>query len=149
MGKTPLILDRPVQRERLELVSPGFYERPFSLGPATPETLTMSLQPEKGSRETRQRRARDAFYTSFAYFLLSLPIPFFCYSLALDEALEIRNLQGVDLGGNTLAAQESAYQTGNAYYYSYLGGLGLSGGLLVWTIINLVAYVTAANRPAE
>ncbi len=128
------------------MVSPGFYDTPLSVGPASPEAITATLLPDKGSRDIRQRRARDAFYTSFAYFLLSLPISFFCYSFAVDEAQEIRNLQAFP--GDTQAAQNAAYAAGNAYYYAYLGGLGVSGGLLVWMIINLVTYVTAATRTA-
>ncbi len=145
-GRTPLILSRPLERERIQMVTPGFYDAPLSVGPTSPEAITAILQPDKGSRDIRQRRARDAFYTSFAYFLLSLPIPFFCYSLAVDEAQEIRNLQGFP--ADTRAAQDTAYATGNAYYYTYLGGLGVSGSLLVWMIINLVTYVTSATRTA-
>jgi hypothetical protein len=145
-GKTPLTLSRPAGRERVQVVSQGFYDLPLSVGPASPQEITVTLQPDKGSREARQRQARDAFYTSFAWFLVSLPIPFFCYSLAVDEAQEIRNLQASP--ANTLPAQETAYSTGNAYYYTYLGGMGLSGSLLVWMIINLVTYVTASTRTA-
>jgi hypothetical protein len=145
-GRTPLILARPADRERIQVVSHGFYQLPLSVGPASPQEITVQLQPDKGSREARQRQARDAFYTSFAYFLLSLPIPFFCYSLAVDEAQEIRNLQASP--ANTLPAQETAYWAGNVYYYSYLGGLGLSGSLLVWMVVNLFTYVTAATRTA-
>jgi hypothetical protein len=146
MGKTPLLLDVPPVRERLELVSPGFYGTSLSVGPGAPPSISITLLPDTGSREDAQKKARDAFYTSFGFFVVSLPFPFFFYSFTLDEATEILRLQASV--GNTLAAQQSAYITGNIWYYSYLAGTGISASLFVWMVINLVNYVTAATRTA-
>jgi hypothetical protein len=145
-GKTPLSLDRPTAREHLQLAAPGYYEKALTLEPSAPGGMTVVLQQDIGSRNARQKKARDDFYTSFAFFVLSVPVPFFFYALATDEVMEILRLQAV--GASTYQAQLSAYSTASALTYAYYAGMGASGALLVWTLINLFTYVTTATRVA-
>jgi hypothetical protein len=47
--------------------------------------------------------------------------------------------------GNLVEAQR-LYDTGNGFYYAYLGTLGLSVGLAVNMLIQLARYIRTADR---
>jgi hypothetical protein len=99
--------------------------------------------------EARQKAARDRFYGSFGWFVLSLPVPFYSYSWAVDWAAESNRLLHPappltpDPAGSARAAR-----IGLGFYSTYLGGLGVSAALAGWTIYNIVRYVQAADRSA-
>jgi hypothetical protein len=133
----------PPVRSRVQLDLPGYYEMPFSLGPTAPAELSFTLLPDVGPRDAAQAKARDGFYFAFAFFMLSLPIPMFCYSYSQDFANEYLRLSTI---GSPAAM--GAYNASYAFYYSYIAGLALSGSMLTWMIVNLIQYISAANRTA-
>ena len=93
------------------------------------------------SRDAVQKKARDEFYTSFAFFALSLPIPFFSYPFALDEALQVQQL------GSGTARLRGAQTIGNALYWGgYVGGTAVSVGLFTWMLFKIIHYVSVSTR---
>ncbi len=94
--------------------------------------------------DAERNAARDRFYGSFGWFVLSLPIPLYTYSWAVDWAAEARRLSGEGDTAGTARAARYSY----GLYYAYLGGLGISVALAGWTVYNIVRYVTAADRSA-
>ncbi len=142
IGKTPLTLELPAERTRVQLGLAGFYDVPFSIGPSSPPQLSFDLQKDIGSLQEFQKKARDDFYTAFGFFLLSLPIPFFSYTFSASYA----RAYAQQPAGST-AAQNSV-NTYYIFYYSYFAGIGLSASLATWMIIDLIHYITVANRTA-
>jgi hypothetical protein len=127
---------------RVQLGLAGFYDVPFSIGPSSPPQLSFDLQKDIGSLQEFQKKARDDFYTAFGFFLLSLPIPFFSYTFSASYA----RAYAQQPAGST-AAQNSV-NTYYIFYYSYFAGIGLSASLATWMIIDLIHYITVANRTA-
>jgi hypothetical protein len=141
-GKTPLTIQRPSERTRAVLSLTGFFDVPFSLGDDSPPQLSFVLEPSAYSREERQNKARDAFYTAFGWFALTLPLPFFAYAFALDNATKVTQLtyQG------SYSQADTARLTGNVFYWTYVGGMAASISLAAWMIVEIVRYVAAADR---
>ena len=141
-GRTPLDIPRPGERVRLVVSLPDGPEAALTVGPSSPARISFSLSADVLHSEAEQKAARDRFYGSFGWFMLSLPVPFYSYSWAVDWTAEAYRLEG---GGNAAGAARAA-GFGLGFYYAYLGGLGVSAALAGWTIYNLVRYVRAADR---
>ncbi|HVO40855.1 MAG TPA: PEGA domain-containing protein [Spirochaetia bacterium] len=142
-GKTPLALEKPFERTRVLLSANGFYDQAFSISAGSPSELTFTLLPDSVSRDAIQKKARDDFYASFTWFALTLPIPFFSYAFALDEAVRVTQLGG----SGPQAAQAQAL--GNALYWGgYVGGTVLSVSLFTWMVIKIIYYVSVSTRTA-
>lgn len=141
-GKTPLALEKPFERTRIVLSKSGFYDEPFSVSAASPSDLSFTLQPDIVSRDAIQKKARDEFYTSFAFFALSLPIPFFCYAFALDEAMQVQQLAQ----SGSYAQVPGAQALGNALYTGYIVGTVVSVGLFTWMLFKIIHYVSVSTR---
>jgi hypothetical protein len=144
-GRTPLDIVRPAERARLVLSLPDGPETSITVGPASPARLSISLSEAVLHSDEKQKAARDRFYGSFGWLVVSLPVPFYAYSWAYDWAMEANRLSR---GGNPTGAARAA-GIGYGFYYAYLGGLGISAGLAVWAVYNLVRYIRAADRSAE
>ncbi len=142
MGKTPLLLEVPSERSRVQLNMPGFYDLPFSTGPSSPPRITMTLQPDVGSRDELQKKARDQFYLSFAFFALSLPIPFFCSSIADDYSLLYARSP---IGSRDKSEAEDMY---NGWITAYYVGTGLTASFFAWMVVNIINYISVSNRSA-
>ena len=143
-GRTPLDIPRPGERVRLVVSLPDGPEAALTVGPSSPALISFSLSADALHSEADQKAARDRFYGSFGWFMLSLPVPFYSYSWAVDWTAEAFRLEGE---GNAAGAARAA-GFGLGFYYAYLGGLGISAALAGWTIYNLVRYVKAADRTA-
>ncbi len=142
MGTTPLVLELPPLRSRLQLDLDGYYSVPMSLGPASPPELAISLQRDVASRTALQTQARDRFYTALGFFALSLPIPLFSYSYRNDYLLDTTRFPAGTPAGDGAAVLEQVFK------YGTWGGAAVSAGLFTWMIIDLVKYITIANRTA-
>ena len=140
-GKTPLAVDRPPLRSRGVLSLPGFYDLSFSLGPASPENFSFSLQKDVGTRDVHRAKVRDEFYNSLAFFAFSLPVPLFSYALAFDFTLKAYYLADPTASAQALAARD-VFQT------TYYAGIAVSTALFVWMVIRIVNYVRVANEIA-
>ena len=143
-GKTPLDLELPPTRSRVLLSKSGFNDLPFSLGPGMPVSGPFTLESSSISREQRQKKAREDFYSAFGWFLISLPAPLFCYRYSYDYADKAEAL--FDAG--SLAEGQKAIDQGNILYWSSVGGAVLSASLFVWVATTIVRYITASDRAA-
>ena len=144
MGKTPLALGKPFERTRVNLTQQGFYDQPFSISDSSPGELSFVLQPDTVSRDAIQKKARDDFYNSFAWFVVSLPIPLFSYAFALDSAVHMNELIAQ---GNTSQAR-SAQTAANFFYGTYIAGTVVSASLFTWMIFRIIHYVSVSTRTA-
>lgn len=145
MGKTPLTLDRPPVRSRGILSLKGFYDIPFSLGPASPPALSFALQKDVGSKDVQRTKARDDFYRALGFFAFSLPLPAFSYGLAIDFAVK-----QLDLDQAGMAAEAGqARATSTIFLGAYYAGIAVSAALFTWMVTRVVRYVTVANEIAD
>jgi hypothetical protein len=142
-GKTPLAVDRPPLRSRGVLSSPGFYDISFSLGPASPEAFSFSLEKDVGTKDTHLAAVRDEFYGSLALFAFSVPLPLFSYAFAFDFALKSNYL-----AQSTPAAAAQAQSVSLVLQGTYYAGIAVSAALFVWMVTRIVNYVRVANEIA-
>jgi hypothetical protein len=143
-GKTPLALDKPFGRTRLNITQQGFYDQPFSVSDSSPSEISFVLEPDTVSRDAVQKKARDDFYNSFAWFVVSLPIPLFSYAFALDSAVQMNELLAQ---GNTSQAR-TAQATANFFYGTYIAGTVVSATLFTWMLFRIIHYVSVSTRTA-
>jgi hypothetical protein len=143
-GRTPLPLERPGEKARLVLSLPDGPEASLEIGPSSPTEVSVSLSAGASRSDAAQKAARDRFYGSFGWFVLSLPVPFYTYSWSVDWAAEARRLAAA---GDTTGAQR-AVNIGTGFWFGYLGGLAVSVGLAGWTAYNIVRYIQAASQTA-
>ncbi len=143
-GRTPLDIPRPGERARLVVSLPDGPEAALMVGPSSPARISFSLSEATMHSDAEQKALRDRFYGSFGWFMLSLPVPFYTYSWAVDWAAEASRLSGK--GDTAGAARAAGFSLG--FYYAYLGGLGVSVVLAGWTVYNIVRYVRSADRSA-
>ncbi|HTP60255.1 MAG TPA: PEGA domain-containing protein, partial [Spirochaetia bacterium] len=143
-GKTPLAMDKPFGRTRVNITQEGFYDRPFSVSDASPSELSFVLEPDTVSRDALQKKARDEFYNSFAWFVISLPIPLFSYAFALDSAVQTNELI---VQGNISQAR-TAQATANFFYGTYIAGTVVSATLFTWMLFRIIHYVSVSTRTA-
>ena len=143
-GKTPLALEKPFGRARVNITEKGYYDMPFSVSESSPPDLSFTLQPDTISRDALQKKARDDFYDSFTWFAFSLPIPLFCYAFALDSAVQTTELVAQ---GNSSQAR-SAQLTANLFYGGNLVGTVVSASLFTWMLFKIIHYVSVSNRSA-
>jgi hypothetical protein len=142
LGLTPLEVARPDNLARFLLRLEGFRDEPLYLGPSSPATVFFSLAPAAADPLIRQKRERNRFYTSFGLFFLSLPLPIFSWSLVGDYMLGYQSA----LDDGNLSEAQRLQSAGTGFYYTYLGTLGLSTGLAVNMLIQLIRYVRSADR---
>jgi hypothetical protein len=141
-GRTPLDIPRPDERARLVVSLPEGLEAALTVGPSSPANLSISLANADMRLDERQKAARDRFYGSFGWLVLSLPVPFYTYNWAYDWAIEANRLAGRGELSAALRAADISY----GFYYAYLGGLGVSVAIAGWTVYNIVRYIKAADR---
>jgi hypothetical protein len=129
IGRTPLLAELPALTTRLILRKDGFHNTFYRLEPSSPDRLLFPLVKEALDFEAFQKSTRTRFYTSLAAFLLSLPFPVFCYSLAWENAFAQRP-------GPTEFFQAS-------YYWTAF----ISGALIVNMLFDLFLYLRSRDKP--
>ncbi len=144
MGKTPLSLEKPFQRTRVDISEKGFYDQLFSVSEASPPELSFVMQPDTISRDELQKQARNEFYDSFAWFALSLPIPLFCYAFAIDASVQVKQLEAA----SDFTGAQAASLRGGLLYGGYVISTAWSATLFTWMLFRIIHYVTLSTRSA-
>ncbi len=139
-GTTPLVISRPEGQQRLLLRREGFLDFSIYLAEDTEDTVSVSLFPDSVDPAGLQSKRRDKFYTAMGLFVLSLPIPYLCYSYAADYAY------AYDQAG--VADQERLFDANQAFYTAFLGGMAVSASLFINMMVNLILYIRSADRNA-
>ena len=143
-GKTPLFVDRPPLRSRGVLALDGYYNLNFSVEPQSPSELLFSLEKDVGSKDVRQKKARDDFYLSLSFFAVSLPVPIFAYGLLIDS--QVKQVDLADQGLTSALNREKS--TGMLLQGTYYAGVAVSVALFAWMVTRIVNYVRVANEIA-
>jgi hypothetical protein len=143
-GRTPLALDKPFERTRVDITEKGYYDMPFSVSQSSPLELGVILQPNTVSRDAIQKHARDQFYNSFAWFVVSVPIPLFSYAFALNSSVQTNELVTEGNISQALGAQART----NFYNGTFIVGTIVSAALFTWMIVRIIHYVSVSTRTA-
>jgi len=138
MGTTPLALTVPPGQQHLLLRKEGYREQSLIASSALPDHVTVRLKQELFDEAAWQKRRRDRFYGSLGAFALSLPVPLFLYSLAVDSAYAgLRETKGTP-------AYDTFTRRTELFYYGYLGTLFVSVTLFLNMGVDLLEYVSRA-----
>jgi hypothetical protein len=137
-GTTPLTLAVPPEKQHLLVKKEGYREEGLLASPEMPEEVTVALKQELFDEGAWQKRRRDIFYGSLGAFALSLPVPLFLYSLAVDSAYAgLRETIGSP-------AYDTFIRRTELFYYGYLGTLFVSVTLFINMGVDLLEYVSRA-----
>ena len=140
-GVTPLRLSRPPVDMPVSLVLEGHADTAARIGPGTPATLTVPLQPAGFDGAAAQASGRDRFYDELGWFAVSLLPPLLLSALITDfSARDVALHQG---GGPVVWQPATVGVTIGA-----VAAAGYSVYRLVRTIGMMIEYTETADRPA-
>lgn len=140
VGDTPVRLPRPPADTPLALVLDGYADATARLGPGTPATLTVALQPAGFDAAAAQAGGRDRFYEELGWFAMSLLPPLVLSALVADSAAR-------DVAQQQTA--EPSWQPATiGFTIGTVAAVGYSVYRLVRTIGVMIDYTETAERPA-
>lgn len=130
-GVTPLTIETPDRIAQLLIRRQGYRDLQHIISPEDSRTLTFTLESLTGPAP-EFLAAKDDFYTALGYFVLSVPVTVGAYAMYQNRA-------SADADVSTRA------RLANPFLYAYYGGLAVSAGLLVNTVIRLIRYIDAGE----
>lgn len=142
LGTLPRELPLPPVTVPGRVVQEEFKDSLFVLTPDIEDgaDLTVPLDPAVLDPEEEFRRSRKFFYRSFGFFVLSVPIP-----LVLNGVYQNYAMGYYQTEEGTEERRRFA-NLGNGLYYGYLGGIFISGVLLVNTVLKLINFIDTASE---
>lgn len=141
-GRTPAVIGRPEKAKQLILRLEGYEEKRHVLSPLSPEELSFTLSGDLTDWVQEIEKKKNAFYTSFGLFVISIPLPVIFYASAQNsfiggtEIIESGNYESID----RLEKQK------DRFLVLYFGGIGISGGLFVNMIYRLFDYIRSGEK---
>lgn len=140
VGTTPFFFPLKGVPGELKFFKEGFMPETFIFlpGKKPPSSININLKSVILDQKKYRESLRDEFYKSFGIFVLSIPVPLFCFSKTADLS-SLYYLPGSSRDSELLRNAEM-------WYSGYLGSLGISSFLAVDMIINLIAYVNSSSN---
>lgn len=135
-GETPVRLPRPPADTPLALALDGYADAAARLGPATPDTLTVTLPPAGFDAAAAQDAGRGRFYDELGWLAVSILPPLVLSALVADSAARDQAL-GQDWQPATVGLTIGA-----------AAAVGYSVYRLVRTIGVMIDYTETAERQA-
>jgi hypothetical protein len=142
IGKTPVVVLKPEEPEKLLVAKEGYRDVLLTLEPRCSDSFTLNLDPKLFDWETYVEERRDAFYYALSGFVLALPVPILCYSVTQDLVSGYR----LAFTYNNLSEMDRTARHAFILYNGYLGGLFVTSALLVNSVIKLVQYLSVSTR---
>jgi hypothetical protein len=137
-GQTPLVLTFPNIDGRLLLKKEGYRDMSYMIAASSSNVLNMVMKKHVLDEEAWQKKRRDNFYKSLGIFALSVPLPLFLYSFAVDNAYA---------RSRTIPASyeyRKFEKRTELLYYGYLGTMFVSITLFLNMGFDLLDYVNHA-----
>lgn len=143
MGVTPLSVPLPETGLRLEMRRDGYFSRSVDLAmPAAPE-LRIALDRDTGDRQAQQEMARDHFYRSLGWFVMTSAPPLLLGMAAADATARVKTL--VAAGADASAALEQ-----RTWFIRGLLTSAIAAGITFGVSMEALGdYLAAANRAAS
>ncbi|QEN07457.1 PEGA domain-containing protein [Oceanispirochaeta crateris] len=152
IGKTPLFTPKPTQEELLRISKENYMPFYISTEEISSDSISVDLETYLYTKEKRLKDAKSAFYRSLGWFTLSVGVPLILSGIYqnLDNryynyALDYNSTGDSD---SYTKAMESKNQA-DIVYYSFWGGIALSGTLFINNMFKLYDYLRAAEESTE
>ena len=144
VGRTPLERSFPPEPTVVRLRRDGYLESRFVVDRGSPEVVSRALLPDSIDWSRELVTARDDFYRSLTWFVLSVPVTVF-----LNGGFE--SVRGAfptaGTGGYTEAEVNRLARLGNILYWSSVGSALVNAGLFVNLVISVFDYVEVGEGP--
>ena len=152
MGITPLQLPLPGFSNNVKIDYQGYVPFHISSRDLTGQSITVRLDRQSYDRQMAFDNAKSDFYRSLGWFSLSMGVPLILYGIYQNQYSMYYNYAADWI----LTADPDSYNSSREYadladrsYYGFLGGVAISGGLLINTLIKLNRYIKAAEESTE
>ena len=143
IGKTPVLMENPIPPALLTLKLEGYNNSKIVYQNVDNRDFQIVLQSALINRDELVTRKRDRFYTSFSYFLLSIPISLVSYGINLDYSNAYIKEDAVT---SNSSEADRLMKLSTSWYNVYLGGIFLNITLFINTIFDLVDYIKSNER---
>lgn len=140
-GQTPVTIDRPVGPLGAELHLEDYHDSRFVLEDRGDSQISRTLAPENIdlSQELRDRRA--GFYRSLGWFAVSIPVPLILSGVWQNRAdYYLANFDSMTPEQANSFLRDTAIVDGLRW-----GGVAVSGGLLINSVVQAVRYIRASQ----
>lgn len=139
LGASPVLTDLTGERSVLSASAPG-YEPATAILPASGKAaMELKLRPDDGiGPEGRLSRARDSFYWSLGFLILSIPIATISYAATYSYSAAGSAAYGTRY-------YSDIYQKWQTAYYIYGAALALNAGTAINAAVHLVFYIKATQ----
>jgi len=144
IGRTPLRVELGESNEHIVLLRDGFYRSQFILGATTPDEVQRDLALDRGGEGGLIERRRNAFYTAFGLFVLSVPVALLSNGVYENLSTMVPP-DGTRAPGLSESEADHLRRQRDMAYYATWGGVAVATGLFVTSAIQLGRYVRAAQ----
>ncbi|MDA3955893.1 PEGA domain-containing protein [Oceanispirochaeta sp.] len=152
IGQTPLFTERPAQLEQLKISKENYMSFFMSTRELLGDSITVELGLTLYDKEKKLKDSKSAFYRALGWFSLSVGVPLILSGIYQNLDNRYYNY-AIDYNstGNPESYDKALEYKNHAdiAYYSYWGGVAVSGTLLVNTIFKLRSYIRAAEESTE
>ena len=152
IGKTPLETHKPFELEQLKIAKENFMPFIISSDQLESDSITVNLDSNLYDKKKRLQESKSAFYRSLGWFSLSIGVPLILSGIYqnLDNryynyAVDYNSTANPDSYDKALFYKKYA----DISYYSFWGGVTVSGALFVNTLFKLRNYIIAAEESTE
>ena len=152
MGYTPLAVPGPDFSNDVKISLDGYESFHSPSWELDGNSITVELSKEKYNRQQAFDDAKSRFYRSLGWFSLSMGAPLIIYGIYQNQYNMYYNYA---LDWNTTGSQSSyekaldAQKASESSYNFFLGGVTVSGALLINTLFKLKDYIKAAEESTE
>lgn len=146
VGNTPVVIERPVFIEQLEIVKPGYVVHRESVSVTSAQKIQADLQLINPiPLQERLAIDRKKFYNAFSMFALSLAAPIVFNGFFINES------NALSIGEEQLSAagRAESLQRKDAYFYTFIGTSLVSTGFAIFAYIRLQKYLKTASEYQE
>ncbi len=143
LGKTPLFIYNPMFPSLLTLKLDGYNDYKYILNDGSGRDLKLFMQSDIVNKKSIINKKRDAFYYSFSYFLLSIPVSMISYGLSSDYGYAYNREVLASPGSSE---SERLMQLSTSWYNVYIGGMFINITLFINAVFDLVEYIKSNEK---
>lgn len=149
MGTTPFYSSKPDFNNNVKISLDGFAPFQTPSWKLEGESITVQLSRLAYDKQDALDTAKKRFYRSLGWLSISMALPLVMYGIYQNQYSMYYNYANDWTSGGIQADYDKAmdsYDSSELTYKLFLGGLAVSGGLLVNTLFKLKNYINAAEE---
>ncbi len=151
-GITPLSVPRPGFSNDIKIAYEGYRAFHIPSYEVKGDSITVKLTQSAYDKELAFKEAKSDFYRALGWMSISMGVPLILYGIYQNQTNLYYDYAYQWIATDSQESYDKARQYerySNITYYSFLGGVAVSGGLLVNTLIKLKDYIRAAEDSTE